>query len=44
MTGDAGHVHPSTGQLDKEQDVHALQEDRVHGEEVAGQDAGSLLA
>jgi hypothetical protein len=44
MTGNAGEVHPSAGQLDEEQDIHPLQEDRVDGEEIAGQDAGGLLA
>jgi hypothetical protein len=37
-------VHAPVVQLDEEQHVQPLQEHRVHGEEVAGEDAGSLPA
>jgi hypothetical protein len=42
--GDAGEVHTPVVELDEEQHVQPLQEHGVHGEEVAGHDAGSLLA
>ena len=35
--GDPGHVHPSGVELDEEQHVEALQQDRVDREEVACQ-------
>jgi hypothetical protein len=44
VSGDADQVHPSAAELDDEQDKYAPQEDRVDGEEVAGQDPGGLLA
>jgi hypothetical protein len=40
---DASQVHASGVQLDEEQHVQPVQEYGVHGEEVAGQDAGCLL-
>jgi hypothetical protein len=40
--GDADEVDSSVVQPDKEQDVQPLQEHRVHGQEVAGEDAGCL--
>jgi hypothetical protein len=40
VSGDAGQVHPSAAEFDDEQHIHSLQEDRVDGEEVAGQDPG----
>ena len=36
-------MHAPGSQFDEEQDIHPSQEDRVHAEEVAGQDAGGLL-
>ena len=44
MVGGAGQVYASAGELDEEQDIHSPREDRVDGEEVAGQDPGGLLA
>jgi hypothetical protein len=44
MVGDAGKVHSPACKLDEEQRIHALQEDRVDGEAVAGDDPSSLLA
>jgi hypothetical protein len=44
VSGDAGQVHPSAGELDEEQDIHSPQQDCVDGEEVAGHDSGGLLA
>jgi hypothetical protein len=38
-----GKVHPSAAEFDDEQHMHPPQQDRVDGEEVAGQDAGGLL-
>jgi hypothetical protein len=32
-----GHMHPAATQLDEEEDVEALQPDRLHGEEIDGQ-------
>src|SRR6266511_3060953 len=40
---DPGQVDAPARQLDEEQDIEALQEERVDGEEVAFQDAGRLL-
>jgi hypothetical protein len=40
MGGDAGDPHPSAAELDEEQDVEALQQKRVDGEEVGGDDVG----
>ena len=37
-------VHTPVVELDEEQHLQPLQEYGVHGEEVAGQDAGCLLA
>jgi hypothetical protein len=45
--GDAGEMHTPVVKLDEEQHVQPLQEHGVHGvhgEEVAGEDAGSLPA
>src|SRR5512132_4571899 len=44
VSGDAGQVYPSASEFDDEQHLHALQEDRVDGEEVAGHYPGGLLA
>jgi hypothetical protein len=44
MAGDAGKVHPPAAEFNDEQHIHALQEDRVDGEEVAGHDPSGLLA
>jgi hypothetical protein len=44
VRGDAGQVHPSACEFDNKQHRHALEEDRVDGKEVAGQDPGGLLA
>jgi hypothetical protein len=44
VSGDAGKVHPSVAEFDDEQHIYPLEEDRVDGEEVAGQDPGGLLA
>jgi hypothetical protein len=44
VSGDAGQVHPSACEFDDKQHIHPLQEDRVDGEKVAGQDSGGLLA
>jgi hypothetical protein len=41
---DTSQVHVSGAQLDEEQHLQPVQEYGVHGEEVAGQDAGCLLA
>jgi hypothetical protein len=38
--GDAGEMHTPVVKLDEEQNVQPLQEDGVHGEEIAGEDAG----
>jgi hypothetical protein len=38
-----GQVNPASRQLDEEQDVEALEEDRVDGQEVALEDARCLL-
>src|SRR2546430_9783343 len=40
--GHPSHVHPPGAELDEEQDVHRLQPDRLHGEEVTGQNASCL--
>ncbi len=37
--GAAGEVDPSRGELDEEEDVEALEKDRLHREEVTGQKA-----
>jgi hypothetical protein len=42
--GDAGEMHTPVVKLDEEQHVQPLQEHGVHGEEVAGEDAGCLPA
>jgi hypothetical protein len=42
--GDARQLHAPGLQLNEEQHVQPLQEHGVHGEEVARQDAGCLLA
>ena len=42
MGGDAGDPDPSAAELDEEQDVEALQQKRVDGEEVGGDDVGGL--
>jgi len=42
--GDAGEMHTPVVKLDEEQHVQPLQEDGVHGEEIAGEDAGCLAA
>jgi hypothetical protein len=42
--GDTSEVDSSGVQLDEEQDIEPLQEHGVHGEEVAGHDAGCLPA
>src|SRR5215216_561737 len=41
---DAGEMHTPVVKLDEEQHVQPLQEYGVHGEEVAGEDAGCLPA
>src|SRR5674536_178675 len=43
MGADAGQVNPPCGQLDEEQYVERSEPDGLHGEEVAGQDAGGLV-
>lgn len=42
--GDAGEMHTPVVKLDEEQHVQPLQEHGVHGEDVAGEDAGCLPA
>lgn len=37
--GRAHHVHSPRRDLDEEQDIERLQPERLHGEEIAGQDA-----
>jgi hypothetical protein len=42
VSGHAGDVYLSGGELDEEQYVDPFEEDGVDGEEVAGEDAVSL--
>jgi hypothetical protein len=42
MVCDAGETNPSGVKIDEEQDVESLQPDRLHGEEVGGEDAMCL--
>ena len=44
VSGDARQLHAPGLQLNEEQHVQPVQENGVHGEEVARQDAGCLLA
>jgi hypothetical protein len=44
IVSDAGKMDPPPAKLDEEQHLHPPQENRVDGEEVAGQDPGGLLA
>jgi hypothetical protein len=39
----AGEVHPARAELHEEQDIHGLEEQRLDGEEVAGQELVSCL-
>lgn len=44
VPGDAQHVDPSAGDLHHEEHIQPLQQDRIHGEEIAGENTASLGA
>jgi hypothetical protein len=44
VSRDPHHVHPSAVEFDEEQHVEPLQQHRVDGEEVAGQNGGRLAS